>query len=457
MLYEFTIENYQSFGKAQTLSLMRGKERNKPENLFRPVAGFPDVVRSAAIFGHNASGKSNFWRAFQNFIQIIQYSAIGAIGFAPQGRIPGIEPNLLTASGLQEPTRFEIVFAMEGHVYRYGFSATPERIVAESLVEELKSGGVDKIFTRTIADAGGKTEIAFPRELGRTGEGAIRELTRKNALVVSSGANLNVDLLGKIHNHLTKQLKLISFGPFGNGFRDFALRLHEDGDFRQRIGQLASDADFGICGLRTQMPPEPTAQDIDRFRQTLRSQFGDTVAEASVANLNSGRRPAVYALHRGASGNSVEFKLSDESQGTQLFLQLAALLLDVARQGAVAVIDEFSANIHPLLANKLVEFFQNPENNTGSGQLIFTSHQSELLSSELFRKDQIWFAEKTRSGQTDLFSLASFRGEKSARSSEAFAKNYLAGRYGGVGDFGPLFSGVPLHLKAHGNSTRLPG
>ncbi len=445
MLYEFTIENYRSFGKAQTLSLMRGKERNKPENLFRPVAGFPDVVRSAAIFGHNASGKSNFWRAFVLFANLVR---ISAIGLASDGPIPGIEPNLLTASGLQEPTRFEIVFAMEGHVYRYGFSATPEQIVAESLVEELKSGGVDKIFTRTIADAGGKTEIDFPRELGRTREGAIRELTRKNALVVSSGANLNVDLLKKIYNHLTKQLKLISFGPDRPAHFPFAKRMDEDGGFRQVIERFALDADFGVCGLRTQMPPEPTAQEIDRFRQTLRSQFGDTVAEASVANLISGRRPTVYALHRGASGNSVEFKLSDESQGTQLFLQLASLLLDVARQGAVAVIDEFGANIHPLLAKKIVEFFQNPENNSGSGQLIFTSHQSELLSSELFRKDQIWFAEKTRSGQTDLFSLASFRGEKSARSSEVFAKNYLAGRYGGVGDFGPRFSGVPLHLKA---------
>ena len=335
---------------------------------------------------------------------------------------------------------------MDDHVYRYGFSATQQQIVAESLAEELKSGSPRPLFNRSRSSAGAAASITFANDFDSVASEAIRKLTRDNALVLSSGANLNVQLLQKIYQCLTQRLRCINFIPFGNGPRNLAIKLHENADFRQRIEQLASDADFGISGFRTKMPPEPSPQEIDRLRQNAAPQFGEKAAEIAAAQLNAARIPTVFALHTRPGGEQVELHFANESQGTQLFVQLAALMLDAAWQNAVIIIDEFGSNIHPLLASRMVELFYELARESGKGQLIFTTHQSELMSPELFRKDQLWLVEKSAAGESEIFSLASFRGEKSARSTEAFAKNYLAGRYGGVGHFGPLLSGASLEV-----------
>ncbi len=442
MIFEFTVENFRSFGEAQTLRLIKGKEQNKPENFFAPVARFPSVVRTAAIFGHNASGKSNLVRAFQVFLNIIQFSAIS---LNPGGLIPGIEIYRLDPAWETRPCRFELAFAMRGRVFRYGFSAVSERIVAEKLEEELKSGDPRVLFQRHEQKVADAANVEFGNEFDRVAKENVPKLTRDNALILSSGANLNVPLLRDIHAFLSQNLRIASFQIGGAPPNYLAKSVQEDRLFRDQLIETIRDADIGINGFRVQTPAEPTIQDIEQLRQTLAPHHGDRAGEVALQFARSRRPVQLLSEHLRTDGKSIEFGFSDESLGTQLFAQLFWYIFQAVRDGATVVIDEFGSNIHPLLAEKLVALFQNPNNNNKNGaQFIFTTHHSQLMSRELFRKDQIWLMEKSPSGQTDLFSLGDFHRDKYTRSSEAFEKNYLVGRYGGIGSFGPTLSGRPL-------------
>ena len=445
MFYEFTVENFRSFGAAQTLSLIKGKERNKPENLIEGPPGFPKAVRTAAVFGHNASGKTNLFLAAQAMWQTI---AISATGLNAGNPIPGIVPHRLDLEWVGKPTRFEITFSMGHRVFRYGFSATAKAIVTEKLTEEFAASKPRILFERHSTTPGGAANVEFSGGFDSAAKDNVPKLTRDNALILSSGANLNVPLLRDIYTHITRGVKLIWFSPFANTQDLLAQNIHEDGLFRRQLLNVLRDADISITNLRVQAPPEPSDDEIERLRLHLAPQQGDRAREMAAMFARQGKQRAILSEHVSTDGSPVEFAWAEESQGTQLFAMLFLLVTQALRDGSTVVADEFGSSIHPVLAKRLVELFQNPENNPHGAQLIFTTHYSQLMTPELFRKDQIWITDKTAQGQTELFSLADFRGEKYTRSSEMFEKNYLEGRYRGVGNFGPTLSGVPIGAAA---------
>lgn len=449
MIYEFTVENFRSFGAAQTLNLIKGKERNKPENLLDGPPGFPKAVRTAAVFGHNASGKTNLFLAGQALWQTI---AISATGLNAGNLIPGIVPHRLDPEWACKPTRFEVAFPMGKRVFRYSFSATPQIIVSETLIEELSTGKAITLFSRRPKTQTDAANIEFGEEFDKAAKDNVPKLTRENALALSSGANLNVPLLRDIYTHITRGVKLIYFSPVANTQDLLAQNIQEDDFFRHQLLNALRDADIGITDLRVQPPSDPSNDEIEHLRQLFAPQHGDRARELAVTFARQRKQRAILSAHVRTDGNAVEFAWAEESQGTQLFAMLFFLVTQALRDGSTLVADEFGSNIHPLLAKRLVELFQNPQNNRTGAQLIFTTHYSQLMTPELFRKDQIWITEKTPQGQTELYSLADFRGEKLTRSSEAFEKNYLEGRYRGIGIFGPTLSGVPIGAEATGES-----
>ncbi len=131
-------------------------------------------------------------------------------------------------------------------------------------------------------------------------------------------------------------------------------------------------------------------------------------------------------------------ELDEESQGTQRFFALAGPILDALNDGVLLVIDELDCSLHPLLVEKIVELFNNKSSNKNGAQLIFTTHDSSVMRHEILRRDQIWITEKQSNGATELFSLYDFNNENRPRNNEAFERNYLSGRYGGVPSFGPI-------------------
>ncbi len=426
MIYEFTIENFRSFGAAQTLTLVKGKARNKPENLIAGPKGFPQALRVAAIFGHNASGKSNLLRAAEVFVDTVCNSARVVY---PNNLIPNIKPHGLAVEWSTKPSRFEMVFpTADSRVFRYSFSAFADRIADETLMEELPSDREVPIFTRKTDDTG-KTTVTFNREkeFAPVAREQLSKFTRESSLVLSGGANINVPLLLDIFNLITGRLSFLHFPPSLAGVgRDLAKLLSDDAALSQQLQAFLRAADFGIKELRLpQATPSTDAVPIPAWFPRDNNFFPSPVR----------------SVHKTSDGRKVEFDWDEESAGTQRFAELFCFLSLVAKEGRTIVMDEFGSHIHPLLAERLVAWFQNPQHNP-AGQFIFTTHYTHLMSPNLLRKDQIWFTEKTSAGESQLACLADFRGKNAPRSTEAFERNYLAGFYGAIADFGPYLSGV---------------
>jgi AAA15 family ATPase/GTPase len=170
-----------------------------------------------------------------------------------------------------------------------------------------------------------------------------------------------------------------------------------------------------------------------------------TVGEEAVSEDRL-RHYTVHTLHQiPGAAEPVEFSLErDESNGTQRFFALVGPVLDALDDGDLVVVDELECSMHPLLTGKLVELFQSPDANCQGAQLVFATHDSSLMTPSLFRRDQIWLTEKNRKGATELFSLCEMESPKRPRKGEAFEKNYLSGRYGGIPNFGPAFEDLEV-------------
>ena len=449
MLYEFTVENFKSFAEPQTLSLLKGKQRNKLSNIAQGPAGLPPVVRTAAIYGHNASGKSNLVLAIHVFVQNILNSATAV---RPDAPVSGIVPHRLTAEAQDAPTRFEAAFSVEQQVFRYKFGATTTAIVEESLEEELPTGRKKLLFNRmSHASNSAAAVVEFTDEYDEkkgfdsAARNNVPKLTRANALLLSAGASLNVPLLSRVYKAVADGVHFMVAGQPGQPIMPLMMRsVHEDARFRAQLIALLRDADVGIRAVRAELGLEPAKTEAEQIMRQLTQPNGPLPAEVAENVVRQMRRDALYAEHQRADGQTLEFDWNEESQGTRRLADIFWLLYQGLQAGRVVVIDEFASNIHPLLAWRLIELFQNPANNPNGAQLIFTTHESGLLSSQLLRKDQIWFVEKNTGGASELTRLDDFKSEKYTRSSEAFERNYLAGRYHGVGQFGPVLSGVPL-------------
>jgi AAA15 family ATPase/GTPase len=214
---------------------------------------------------------------------------------------------------------------------------------------------------------------------------------------------------------------------------------------------LIRDADFAIEGLDAK--PEPDAAVPDDPPESIKDDkeirnLAELARKFSLA-INAAKtrfgahdamtRFAVQTLHRiPGSEDTVTFSLeTDESSGTQRFFAVIGPVLEALDEGRLLVVDELDCSMHPQLTYKLVEMFHSPEANPRGAQLVFATHDTSLMTPALFRRDQIWLTEKTRKGAAVLFSLCEIEPEKRPRKDEPFEKHYLAGRYGGVPNFGP--------------------
>ncbi len=442
MIYEFTVENFRSFGDAQTLHLIKGKEQKKPENLMDTVPGFPKVVRTAAVFGHNASGKSNLIAAMGVFVNAIRTSAASIY---PNNTIPGMDGHRLAKKWDGKPCRFEMVFpSNSGRVFRYAFSALPQRIAEEKLVEELPSDRQRPIFTRQT-DGDNHTTVEFhgSAEFGSIACEQIRSFTREASLVLSNGANINVSLLRDIYEVITARSLFLRFSPLPvDAGPHLAGLINDDGSLSLQLQAFLSDADIGIKEIRISQAAPLADSQVAALEAEFRPIHGENARQAARRFIEASIRRQVQSVHKSTDGRDVEFDWGEESSGTQLFATLFCYLALAVKNGLTVMVDEFGSNIHPLLAERLIAWFQNPQHNPAA-QLIFTTHCTQILTQRLLRKDQIWFTEKTTAGESRLACMSDFRGKNAPRSTEAFERNYLAGVYGAVGNFGPYLAGVP--------------
>jgi hypothetical protein len=431
MLVEFRVSNFRSFNEEQTFSLVPGLDRKHGDNLID--AGGLKLLKCASVYGANASGKSNLVKALNVMEHFI---CVSATQMNQGDKIPGVAPFRLSSATAGQPSRFVTIVALGGTLYEYGFSATAERVLEEWLAAG-PARGKKRLWFKRSWDHSKDAEWFFDEPLIEE-QAVLRERTRDNGLVLSRGAEQNVKPLSDLFLWFFRRLWVLDLSQDPSGLVNAtARRIRKSGKFEQRVVGLLKDADVGIEGIQIEDGPPPEPEVIEFIRKQLPK------TDSAKLDQEFFSSPSIQTLHRVRdTGALVRFGMEeDESKGSQRFFALAGPLVDALEKGAVVVVDELDCSMHPLLTRKLIELFQSPTANTKGAQLVFTTHDSTLMIPSLFRRDQIWLVEKNAAGASQLRSLYDFR---KPRSSEAFQKNYLAGRYGAVPNFGPTFEDLEI-------------
>jgi len=423
MLIEFSIENFLSFKDSTTLSMVAAKSfKEHPDTHVIESGSNFKLLKSAVIYGNNASGKSNLLEAMGFMKQTILNSFRDALLENNEKKFP-LEKFALNTRTEEETSFFEISFIQKGTKYRYGFEIDYDKVVSEWLFHTTtKEVYLFKRDNQTIE----VNKSAFKEGLGK------EEDVKENVLFLSLLATLGKE----ISTNVVDWFKKFSFV---NG-------IHDRGHKRYTIDKLKSDKQFlhwvlhfikylEIANLST------TEEDVDEIDfETLREKEKDEEIInllTSIQKIQSKqpKRDQLITFHRKYDENNllvdtVPFNFDkQESEGTKKLLYLLGPWYDTLKNGKVLIIDELDSRLHRHLTLRLIDFFH--KFNKSNAQLICAVHDVSLLNKEIFRRDQIWFVEKNQFGASGLFSLADFKTDK-VRNKSAFDKNYLEGKYGAI-------------------------
>jgi AAA15 family ATPase/GTPase len=419
MILKFAFENTFSFKEAQELNLIASA---KKERLFDDSQNYVEIgknlkiLRSSVLYGANASGKSNLINALVNFSQLI---------LSGNQNLESLNLNIpffrLATKNEFKPTVYEIECYWKEKNYRYGFSVLSSGIEEEWLyVREKKE---TEVFYRK------KQEFTIPAKNKILEELTSKKMVHSKAFLVTIGAQFNdtacAGFLDWLHH-----LKIIS-GINDGLYRDYTVqRMKESKEFSTKVIELIKFADFGIEDISI------NSIQGQNIKFTVGAKPGVEVEAGLIDDLVSKR----LVLNDEGKPELKEFQFGQfESAGTQKFAHIAGPILDVLEKGSILVIDELDTKLHPELTERLILMFHNNEINTRNAQLVFTSHNTNLLDAKIFRRDQIFFVEKDAFGASNLYSLARFKKNgKSTRNDENIEDNYLKGKYGAMpflGDF----------------------
>jgi AAA15 family ATPase/GTPase len=409
MLIEFSVENFRSFKDRVTLSLEATKYDNKKLPNNHVTIGELDLLKSSVIFGPNASGKSNVINAMSIMRKIVEFSVQS-----------GVKRNyafLLDSDSSRKPTEFEIKFLAKDVIYKYGFKFEENLVVGEWLY-----------CSKNIS--GSKESLMFLRELQKIeAHGKYKKessliieanKTRKNALFLPTVAQFNGTISLQIMDWFA-YLNAFSCLHDLNDYESYTIKRLKNREETEKIANFIKLADFGISSIEFN---EITIDDLKKNKINLAKKFINDISEEQLSNIQT-LHPKYDEQKEFLKFEKFDFK--DESDGTQSFIKLAGAIFEVIENGEILVIDEFDSSFHPKMTEQLVKLF-NSDRNTKNAQLIFTTHNTNLLSQKLFRRDQIWFTEKNNYGESSLFSLVDFGVRKDA----SLEKNYLNGKYGAI-------------------------
>jgi uncharacterized protein len=418
MLVEFKVKNFRSFRDEQVLSLVASKDKTlvNTHTISSGIASVPLLLRSAVIYGANASGKSNLIKALQYMRAVVIESAT----LIQPGQAFAIQPFMLDSDSKNQPSEFEVTFLLAGVRYQYGFTMTPQRILSEYLLV-YKAFKPQRWFDRHF-DPVAKQDV-YEFGPGFKGAKSVWEgATRANSLFLSMAVQLNSETLRPVFDWFVNKLVIFNEQAPLNPHISVQMLKQEGG--RKEICNFLSAADMSIADI-----------DIETRRVPGQRVHFDLVAGKTEVRTEEVEENQLRFHHVTEQGKAV-FELMDESNGTRNLLFLAGPVLEILRNGLTLVIDELDTSLHTLLVRELVRFFHRVDMNTGNAQLIFTTHDTSLLdAADLFRRDQVWLVEKKSDQSSLLIGLSEF----SPRKNEALERGYLIGRYGGIPFFNHTF------------------
>lgn len=451
MFVQFSVENFLSFKEVVTFSMVGSnsiKEHESEEdslNVFFDTSNKQKLLKSSVLYGANGSGKSNLLTAIRFFKNFILSSSnekqatdeIKVIRF------------LLSSETDNKPSSFEMIFFIDDIRYRYGFETDKEKVHSEWLFSLKKESSAKeiKLFTREF-------QVIKPnRQFFKEGKG-IEDKTRPNALFISTVAQLNGDLSTGILKWFSNNLRVIS-GLEDENYAGFTVeKCLKEPKFKTQLVEFFKSIKIGFEDIEimeddrlletllmdnfpTNTPEE--MQDILKDLKSLQERIKNV--QSSKTEIKSKRITLNFMHQKFDEVNefmeliSIDFGL--ESKGTQKLFNILGLWIDAIENGRVLIVDELDSRLHSLLTLELVKFFHSKANK--NAQLVFASHDTNLLKKEVFRRDQIWFAEKDKVGSTELYSLVEYKVNQAAvRNDASFEKDYLLGKYGGVPFLGDI-------------------
>ncbi|MEE9369073.1 MAG: ATP-binding protein [Pontiella sp.] len=419
MLIEFKVENYLSYRDAKTLSMLASRQVSEfVEANVIPHERTP-LLKSAVIYGANASGKSNLLAA-------MTYMRWFIINSSKEGQADepiDVSPFKLDTATENKPCHFEVTFLLHGTRYRYGFQADRTAVVSEWLFEAKKEKE-QPMFLRDGDGIDVRSGFSEGKEL--------ENKTRDNALFLSVVANFNGELSGKViawFRNLT-----VAHGLREQHYARVSATMVQDVNRKTKLIELIRRADLGIEDIIANEEEFDTSSIRKLFTEEVFKEFSQNIP------LN---RISLTSLHTkfsdGIPDGVVSMKFEEEeSEGTQKFFRLAGPILESLEKGSILVVDELEAKLHPLLTRMIVRLYHSDVSNPKGAQLIFATHDTNLLEHVKFRRDQIWFAEKDRQQATDLYSLAEIKvaredgSDQKVRKDARYEKDYFKGKYGAV-------------------------
>lgn len=417
MLIEFNIENFRSIKEKVTLSLVSSSDKSLDCNLIRTdVLEKDGLLRSEVIYGANASGKSNVVLAFKFLRQLVTNSHKNQKDTKLK-----VFPFKLDKDYPSKPSKFEVVFIKNNTKYVYGVSVTNEKVIDEYLYHYPR-GRKALIFNRENT-----TDYKFTAD--KTEQEFLSKRTLENVLYLSSSTQLNYKKTSEAFDWFKDNLVVIMHEESPDETEFTIKLLNKDNIFKEYILNALLAADLGIDDISASVE----TVSMDKLRATDFSDIEDDTAMLIGDGEGNLKKLLIKTIHTVLKGETnelrVPFKFREESDGTQKMFALIGPWIDALTNGNTIIVDELDTKLHHLLNVFLIKLFHDPTQNKSNAQLIFTTHNTNLLNLDFFRRDQIWFTEKNpNTGSTDLYSLLEF----GPRKDRNIQKGYLAGRYGAI-------------------------
>ncbi len=374
--------------------------------------GKTSLLRSAAIYGANAAGKSNFIKALQTVQEIVRESAKD---FQHEDPLP-VSSFKLSDEYSDRPSEFEVLFVSDGVKYQYGFAANEKRITEEWLYAFPK-GRAQRWFIRAFDEDEGDYAWDFSSYLlGK--KQTWKESTRENSLFLSTAVLLNSEQLKPVYDWFNKTLKIATVNSY---WGSYTASICTDEDQKKAVLEFLRSADLDISDIKVD------SKKIDS--SIFPDDMPDVVKDEILKTLEGKDFYDVKTVHKTDSGKEVYFDFDEESDGTQKIFNFSGAWIDCLKKGLVLFVDELNNNLHPNLVRHLVQLFNKESSNSKNGQLVFTTHETSILDQDVFRRDQIWFCRKDKQQASELYPLTDFMPKKGVENLE---RAYLAGRYGAL-------------------------
>ena len=422
MLIEFRVKNFRSLRDEQVLSMVASSDKSLLDTHAADTGlkAVPHLLRSAAVYGANASGKSNLIKALQYMRGVVVESA----ALQPGQTFDRLQPFKLDATSVSQPTEFEVTFILSGVRYQYGFAMNSQRIVSEQLLV-FKAFKPQRWFERHFDAISGKDVYEFGPSL-KGAKNLWEGATRANALFLAVAVQLNSEALRPVFEWFAD--RLVIFNEQSQLSPHFSVQMLKIEQQRKAICEFLRAADISISDIEV-ATKQAMVHTLNFDLATGKRE--DAAGEQAVDEVK---------FHHITGHGRAVFDLMDESSGTRNLLFLTGPILDILNKGQTLVVDELDTSLHTLLVQAIVRLFHQSLVNTGGAQLIFTTHDTSLLDAYgLFRRDQIWFVEKHPDQSSSLYPLLDF----SPRKNEALERGYLQGRYGAL----PLLSSQTFGLR----------